>query len=107
MCSGGKLEGGRGGRLEDDPTRRVLNGGVRFYEFGPGATRVYSQRYEIHTGGTKAGLIQIAHVPVFNHPRWGHWNDILAIVIQEAIFSHSGGSYAIAVLRGALITEAA
>lgn len=40
--------------------------GVRFYELGPG---VFSQRYEIHTGGTKAGLIQTSRVAVVERPR--------------------------------------
>lgn len=42
---------------------------MRFYEFGPGAAFLFSQRYEIHTGGAKAALIQASHVPAVEHPR--------------------------------------
>lgn len=63
--------------------RGVPNGRVGFYEFGPGAACVFSQ---IHTGGTKAGLIPASRVPVLlDVPDEG----ALESTIQAAIFSHT------------------
>lgn len=44
-CVLGEIEGGRrgdGGQLKDLPMREDLKAGIRFYEFGLGATRVHA-----------------------------------------------------------------
>lgn len=78
VCVLGEIEGGRredGGQLKDHPMRGDLKPGLRFYEFGPGATCVHAHKDicagPSDTGGepqTKACLIQTAHVSFFKDP---------------------------------------